>query len=271
MPFRKQFAALSLIACSVRIRVFCIECGVAFLVAVSALILVGQHTCLGDRLSHFALYWAILAMGLTVRALLKKRWFIGGFGGIVFLLHAVPVASLWLPDDPTAALSEKAAELTVVSANLYANNARKPEALAKLLALSPELLVLMEVGTEWEPVLKPLLDKFPHTLGTEGGTWLLSRHPLRLAKRTEMKVAGSATPNALLEATVLVSNSAIRVVAVHAPTPRGSVRVAQQWNQAAEYSLALRRDKDARHRMLIGDLNTTAFSAVFRTSYRPRD
>jgi endonuclease/exonuclease/phosphatase (EEP) superfamily protein YafD len=152
----------------------------------------------------------------------------------------------------------------VVSANLYANNVRMPEALAKLLELSPDLLVLMEVNDEWRAVLKPVLEKYPHTVGTGGATWLLSRHPLRMAARTEMKASGSARYDVLLEATVLAPGSAIRVVAIHPPPPRGSARIAQQRSQASDYALALQRDKNAPHRILIGDFNTSPFSAIFR-------
>lgn len=237
---------------------------VAFLGAVSALCFLGEHLSLGDRVSHFPLYWALLALGIIVRALLMKRWILSAVGGLLFLIHAVPVASLWLSDGRVPAGSERAAELTVVSANLYANNLRKPEARAKLLELSPDLLVLMEVNSEWQTVLKPLFEQFPHTIRTRETTWLLSRHPFRLAQCTEMRVAGSSESNALLEATVIVSGSAIRVVAIHVPTPRGSARVAQQRSQAADYVMALQRDKDAPHQMLIGDFNTSPFSAVFR-------
>jgi endonuclease/exonuclease/phosphatase (EEP) superfamily protein YafD len=238
--------------------------GVAFLAALSALCLFGQSLSLGDRLAHFPFYWALLALGLFVRASYIKRRMLAALAAALFLVHAVPVVSLWLRDSPPPARSEKHTVLTVVSANLYAHNSRKPEALAKLTNLSPDVLVLLELGDEWQAALKPLLEKYPHNFGTQGTTWMLSRHPLRMAARTEMKVADSARYDVLLEATVLAAESAIRVVAIHPPPPRGSDRVAQQRLQAADYALALQRDEDATHRMLIGDFNTTPFSAVFR-------
>lgn len=238
--------------------------GAAILAAVTALCFLGEYLSLGDRLSHFPIYWALFALVIVVCSLFGKRWKLCALGGLLFLVHAVPVASLWVPEDLVPSASERVAELIVVSANLFSDNARKPEALAKLMELSPDVLVLMEVTGEWQAVLKPVFEKFPHTLGTGEGTWLLSRHPLRMAQCTEMKAAGSAEFSALSEATVIVSGSAIRVVAIHALTPRGSARIARQWNQATDYAQALQRDKDAPNQMLIGDFNTTPFSAVFR-------
>lgn len=219
---------------------------------------------LGDRLSHFTFYWALLALGLVVWALVGRKWLLCAWAGILLAVHTVPVASLWLPDAHVPAVSEKHAELTVVSANLYVENRRKSEAVAKLMELSPDLLVLTEVGAEWRSELNTVFEKFPHSLGTNGGLWLLSRYPLRMAACTEMEAAGSEKSNAMLEATVIVSGSAIRVVAIHAPTPRGSARIRQQWSQATDYALALQRDEKSTCRMLIGDFNTTPFSAVFR-------
>lgn len=244
--------------------IFSVSFGAAVLAAITALCFSGEQLSAGDRLSHFPLYWALLAFGIVVRALFRKRWLLSAFGGILFLVHAVPVASLWLPPDHAPAPAPQAAELTIVSANLYANNRRKPEAVAKLMELSPDILVLMELGNEWQSALKPVLEKYPHTLGTGGATWLLSRHPLRMAVRTDMKAPGSARYDVLLEATVLAPGSAIRVVAIHPPPPRGSARIAQHRSQASDYALALQRDKEVPHRILIGDFNTSPFSAVFR-------
>ena len=235
--------------------------GLTVLTAVTLLSLAAEYTSLGDRLSHFTFYWALLALSLVVLASLGKRWILCAVGGLLFAVHAVPVLRLWLPDSDVPSPSVNAVEITVVSANLYVNNARQPEAVAKLMELSPDLLVLMEVGDRWQPALRPILARFAYTVGTDGDFWLLSRYPLRLAARTEIG-GGGLSP--LLEATLVAGDSAIRVVAIHAPTPRGAARLAQQRRQATDYARALNRDGAARCRMLIGDFNTTPFSKEFR-------
>lgn len=245
-------------------RVFSFWTGAAILAVLSALCFTGERLSVGDFLSHFPAYWALLALGFALCAAVKRRWVFCAVGAGLFFIHAVPVVSLWLPDRRAPSSSEKAATLTVVSANLYASNARKPEALAELMKLSPDVLILIEIGREWRTVLKPILGNYPHGVGTGGTIWMLSRHPLRRTASTEIRMPGLASSSPMLEATVMVTDSAIRIVGIHATRPKGSVGIAQQRNQAADYVQAFERDSEARHRLLIGDFNTTPFSAVFR-------
>ena len=230
----------------------------------SALSFSGEHLSVGDRLSHFRFYWAVLALGMLVVSVLRKRWIAAVVAGALLPIHAFPVVALWMPGDRIPPSSENKFRLNVVSANLYANNARKSEAVAKLMELFPDVLVLLEVSPAWRPALAPVVETYPHKIGMDGSIWLLSRHPLRLAQRTRMKSAFSGELEPLLEVTAIVAGSAIRVVAIHAPRPTGAAMIAQQRNQANDYTLALNRDKDAPHRILIGDFNTSPFSGVFR-------
>lgn len=217
----------------------------------------------GDRLSHFTAYWALCALCLLALAVAARRWKLTAVCAVLAIVNGAPVLRFWLPKGRNVVESGGSTEFTVVSSNLYASNQRKPEALAQLIRMSPDVLVIMELGREWRRTLKPLLEKYPHHAGTGGTIWLLSRHPIRMSSSGEIVTTGRPGSSPFVEATIVLPVSAIRIVGVHATRPTGSEGVAQQRRQAGDYVRSLQRDPNAEHRMLVGDLNTSPFSSVF--------
>lgn len=234
------------------------------LAAVTAVCLFGGGGSISDRVSHFTFYWACAGFLLGLLALLRRRWLSALVCGLLATAHAVPVLCLWLPDAQSLGSSEGGQRLSIVSANLYAGNRRKPEALARLMELNPDVLLVMEIGREWRTVLKPLVERYPHRVGTDGTIWLLSRCPLRQTWSGETARESGVSASPIIEATVLTPHSSLRIVGIHATRPTGAAGIAQQTRQASGYVKALGRDGDAPHRLLIGDFNTSPFSEVFR-------
>ena len=250
----------------------CLSLGVLLLLLATTGCLLKSVHFLGDRCVHFTAYWAIASAALILLALALKRHRQAAILFVLLAFHLQPLAMLWISEAAPRAAGDH--ELSVVSANLYANNLRRPEAVATLLSLDADVLLLLEVSKEWAPVLKPLLEKYPHHLGIDGSEWMLSRHPLLKPERIEITADSIAklngtTPSAtwdndaFLKADIVVDGKPIRMLGIHPPIPGGSPRFKQQFAQASAYKSAMEATPEVSAQLIIGDFNTTAFSAIF--------
>ena len=152
-------------------------------------------------------------------ALATRRWILLGVAALVALWHF----SLTVPELRSAvAVSDEvraAPALTVVSANLFADNRRVDDLVAELLAADADLLVLQELTPAHWVAFETALgdDVYPHRAiaplsGTQG-SGVVSRWPLddRDVDRS------SGAPQ--LSVTVEAPGGPIRVVDVHPPAP----------------------------------------------------
>ena len=259
-------------SCWIKFLNLCLSLGFLLLLLATTGCLLKSVHFLGDRCVHFTAYWAVASAALLLLALALKRNRKAAVLCVLLAFHLQPLAMLWISDEaPTAAGDH---ELTVVSANLYANNLRRPEAVATLLSLDPDVLLLLEVSKEWAPDLKPLLEKYPHHLGTDGSEWMLSRHPLMRPERIEITADSIAKLNgsppsavwdndAFLKADIEVGGKSIRVLGIHPPIPGGSPRFKQQFAQVSAYRSTMQAMPQVGAQLIIGDFNTTAFSSIF--------
>jgi endonuclease/exonuclease/phosphatase (EEP) superfamily protein YafD len=246
------------------------------LLLISGLSCWAPHSFAGDRCAHFTFYWAVLALLLVPWALWKKQWAVllpllcmGGF-------HGWRIAKLWRSDPVPVSLSGTPMEVSLVCANLYVGNLRRPEGLATLMELDPDVFILMEVDQRWREFLTPLLMKYPHQLGNDGEVWLLSRFPMENQKQVALtREHASNWPgqlpwpadrpwagNTLLQVNILAGGKKLRVVSIHPPVPSNSHRLAQQLYQVKAYGAALNDATAPEARVLMGDFNTTMFSSV---------
>jgi endonuclease/exonuclease/phosphatase (EEP) superfamily protein YafD len=249
----------------------------AVLVLVTLLAGMDRYVYLGGLCSPFRLYWSLLACVFAGWAWWRKRWRHMMLGISLALWHGVRIISLWRADATVVSLPEHPVELSVVSANLFAFNPRKPEGAARLLELDADVMVLIEVTDGWPNALGGVIQKYPYRLGIGGAEWLLSRYPLEDAagvflssKYLQSLDAERVYPpdqkweyNALLRATVVVGTQKLRVVAIHPYSPKAPHRYVQQFAQIKAYVEALRYPPKIAAQLLIGDLNTTPFSTVF--------
>jgi endonuclease/exonuclease/phosphatase (EEP) superfamily protein YafD len=214
-----------------------------------------------------------LAALLAIAAFWKRRWICGAAVTAVLLYHGAKLAPLYAsrPNPPSGhAADGSRATFSIVSANLYAANRRKDEAVAQLAALDPDILIVMEISEAWRRPLDGMLAKYPHRVGTETDLWLLSRFPLAEARIATLPEDGVGQDDradwglhTMITATVNIAGRTLRLVVVHPPTPRSAGRIAQQRFEAGNYAAALASSSPVGGRMLIGDFNTTIFSPVF--------
>jgi endonuclease/exonuclease/phosphatase (EEP) superfamily protein YafD len=231
------------------------------LVVGTAISFTGRFWLLGERLSHFRVYWVLGAGFLAFWALLERQRTLILEAIVVASLHAWPVSKLFWPRKIAAEVTQAQSVATrVVCANLFARNRRLPEAISSIQQLQADVVVLIEVTDAMGPALQGILAEYPHRLQQGSGIWLLSKHSLRLASLTR----GDPNASPFVEATIQLPTTLLRLVATHPKTPRTWQRVQQQRAEIPYWKDSLYRDSLARHCLLIGDFNTTPFSAGFQ-------
>lgn len=232
----------------------------------------------GDRFQHFTAYWAVLAAGLLVCVLVQKRFKLVLPVFFLLFMHASPVARHAFPilEPSPVNFAKTPQEITIVSANLLGGNPRHEDVVNRLKSLNADVLLLMEVSDAWKPALKALEEMFPYQVGEKRDTRLMSRWPMQELQEVKLTAAymRSILPpnttwpdtwdeNYLLNTTLLVNGSPLRLVGIHPPIPSSSNRLTGQRLQIEAYNLALNAAPAANAKVLIGDFNTTPYSKMF--------
>lgn len=143
----------------------------------------------------FRLQIMVLALGLLL-ALAIVAWRSGwnyqlGIGALLLTLivgwqlsYILRYTPLWPLEVPVAPPNASSIRLTVV--NLKVDNPAKRRVLQQLQELDVDLLLLIEIDSDWAAALAPLEDKYPHrqgvVLGDGLGLMLWSRLPLENAQ-----------------------------------------------------------------------------------------
>lgn len=233
------------------------------LMAASILSLVGMEVPWLNLFSHFQVY-LLLAWGLFLLLHGLAPRFRGAFWqpprvtrtGLFFLVvHALCIGSLWWPS--TQPDLEKPDRIEVVWFNMKFSE----EALRKFEAIlakdPPDVLALGEIG----PKTELMLEGFPHRLRSPKHDLLIaSRHPLE--RNQLVAVPGSGREQ--LGTTVVVGRRRFRVAAVHFRQPVYPVH----FTDFRSADATARKYDDL---ILVGDLNATPWSALFRHLCRSAD
>jgi endonuclease/exonuclease/phosphatase (EEP) superfamily protein YafD len=240
------------------------------LVLAGAVCVLGTVSWLGDvhwsfeLFSHFRFYYAILGLALAL-ALLPFRRF--ALALLVGLVGAVNVAGAWAYIAPPIGQLEdvKVPIVRIVWANI-GNWATDNAALKRFIERQkPDIVVLTELAASHEPMLAELRGQLPfQTTIPEGNPLGL----LLLSKREPVSLhfdLGAGERQPLLIANLCpADNNCLTLLALHAARPfpyRDGARD-RQLDYAA--SVAKRHVERGEKVVLVGDLNTTPFSPVFK-------
>lgn len=210
----------------------------------------------------------ILLSGLTVLGLAIYRPRTAALGGVMTIIAALPMLTFSKYDSPSQVACSPDACLTVITANVF----MQPDAMARLGALAEQeqadLVAINETSPRFAvqdfeahyPAfdrLRAAQDGQPEAYETRKLT-LLSRKPVdQLGKVTPAQTAGRG----LMFADLTGEWDGTRVVITHPLIP-----VSASWTQARNKLLSIAGDTaaDADSFILMGDFNTTPWSATFR-------
>ncbi len=229
---------------------------VAILSAVGFLAgLFGRHFWLLDLASHFRFqYLAVFAFGAVVFAI-NRRWSATAASGCA----AVALGASLLPYVPGDVPASPGGLVKVVSFNVNTANDRYADVLTYLLEQDADIVVLLEVSSEWIEQIAALDSTYPHSFveprNDNFGIAIYSKHALLerdLIKLTEHRIESLAV-------VVRIAGQSLRIVGTH-PLPPTSA------SNAAARDVQLRMLGQPPHAMptlLIGDFNLTQFSPIF--------
>lgn len=163
---------------------------------------------------------------------------------------------------PTVPTGSGPADVRLASANLLADPENGRSLIAWLRRTQPDLFLAMELTPEAARALAPLHTDFPYRLlVAEPGNFgigLYSRQPLeatQVLRLSRLRIAS-------LEVRLSLRGRAVTILATHPPPPIPP-RAAQARNEQLA-ALARRLRAQSGPAIVIGDLNTTPWSPVFR-------
>jgi endonuclease/exonuclease/phosphatase (EEP) superfamily protein YafD len=138
--------------------------------------------------------------------------------------------------------------------------------LAAIQREAPDVLVIEEVNDRWLRDLRPLTGLFPHTVTVPRddnfGIALFSRRPLAHQEVLDLGEVGVPT----LRVRLALDGTRLTVLATH-PVPPGSPRHYRWRNEQLQAVARMAAEQDGAV-VVIGDLNTTPWSAHFRRMLR---
>ncbi len=211
-----------------------------------------------DLFAHFRVQYFQLCLVLIAIALWKRM---NKRALIILALIAVNY-SLVLPlyfGKPEPATGKPARAMLM---NILSSNGNSAEVLKAVESADPDLLLLLEVTPQWEDKLTPLNENYPYRIAdprTDNfGIMMLSKIPLEHGKVLQIGPAG--VPSITAEAHF--PQGVVSVIGTHPVPPIGKEHSDSRNAQLAELAEQVSGQKYPV--LLMGDLNTTSWSAQFK-------
>ena len=230
--------------------------GVIILIATIAGFIPNIQFC--DVASHFRLVY-IAILGLILVPLLMVR---STFGILIvavgFVINSVPIILASLPRACLCADNSQMVSILNYNSEFQVNN--RVDLLRKEIEKKqPDIIALVEINQRWIDELQPSIEVYKHRKSAIDGPGLalLSKFPI---ERAEVNHYGKSNHPRII-ATLLVGNQHLNVIVVHPTTPKpsGFLERNQELKLVTEEAKSLASPK-----MVIGDLNCTQFSPVFK-------
>jgi len=230
----------------------------------STLAVFGARHWMFDLIGAFRVQYVVLLLPALLVAAWLRRGGLAALFALVIALHGATIAgSLWsvAGTSPVVDADATPATLRLVSANLLASNTGHAATSAMLQASEADLLVLLEYTPEWQEVLAPLADEWPHRVErpqqSPFGIALWSRLPLDEVRGIAFDLEGFPS----VEASVAVGETRLHVVATH-PVPPMSARLTARRDAHLD-ALGAHLARIEGPRVVAGDFNVTPWSASF--------
>ena len=214
-----------------------------------------------DLFSHFRVVYAwaaiLLAGGLFWQK--KRKW-----GGAALFCFLVNLATIWpyvvrLPAEP---LPANATRFKLFHANVLVLNTNYDSVLQQIADEKPDIIALAELTPGWFTALEPLKKTYPYFvrnhIGDRFGLGIWSRFPMT----GEAVYLGAGARCSVLARIQLVGKT-LTVLDTHPWPPAKSAWVAEQKRQLAAVAECIRKEPGPK--LIVGDLNATPWSYLFRT------
>ncbi|MDA0998689.1 MAG: hypothetical protein O2944_10840 [Proteobacteria bacterium] len=230
----------------------------------------GAYAWWCDLFSHFRMHYLFAALCIAVVALLAFWRRIAALALFLAAINGVTVG------DSTMAMDEGIGEpiLRIVSHNLRAPADRPSKSFAQILALKPDIAIMLEYLDGWDSQAKALFEAYPYRASTP--SWLPDggvHHRIVVVSKIPIRSAQSLQPpNGLprpfgIRFEVDVAGQPLAIYAVHLVKVVTPGEVRQRRFEHAMIHDWLRREPRPARVAVIGDMNATPYSAIFKSAF----
>lgn len=208
---------------------------------------------------HYVLLWVVV--GIWILLWRRYRWLILPLLGIV--INAVEIIPLYKTPARLTLQEEPAEVFSIASINLLQNNQEYASVEAYIREKDPDLVALVETTPLWARQLKEVSDTYPfqQLIPLHGyyGIMLLSRFPIDSSSIWYL----IQPPVPTLYARCRIGNQRLHLIVSHPPSPPSMKKI--RWRNETFRQIGRNMSELGDHRMIIGDLNMTSFSPVFKS------
>lgn len=222
----------------------------------------GRWSWVLDLFSHFRVVYAwalvLLALGFFWRK--QRSW-----GSIALFFFLVNLATIWpylirtAPEPPPA----HSLRLRVFHANLLVLNTDYAAVQKQIADENPDIVALAELTPGWFSALEPLKKTYPYFvrnhIGDRFGLGIWSKYPLT----GEAVYLGAGARCSVLARVSLPTQERLTLLYTHPWPPSKAAWVDEQKRQLA--AVAERIQIEPGPKLVLGDLNATPWSYLFRT------
>ena len=244
-------------------RVLVLPGVIAYLFAVSIVVLAADRFWLVDLLTFAWPYVGVAGLFLAVAALATRR-----MKAIVIALAGLAIAAIPALDVPTVRTSAAGGGLKVMTANLFVDNAEDPAVFVDLLRREkPDIVVLQEATAAWAQAISAS-KLYPHESSTENledeDMKVFSTLPIHSETALKRAFTEDHAHKQPLRLELDLNGRPLFLYAFHPETPRRL----WQWRDRNAYLAAaadaIRGDLEKAPVVVAGDWNTPTWSPFFR-------
>ena len=217
-----------------------------------------------DNLLGLQFQWLLAAALSVALGLVFYRRLTAWLLPLIALPGLLNMAPFYLPSDVQSATTP---ELKIGQLNIRYHNPHAARIFASLVEDDFDLLAISEIADHRVGELAQLSAHYPYSLGSNSlqgysqGHVLLSKWPLQNAIIHDLGYAGGKIIEARLALPHL--DEPVRILALHPGAPRSN----QLWrmrNATLSFVADLVADSDLAHQIVVGDLNVSPWSPVFK-------
>ncbi len=211
-----------------------------------------------DLATHFCAFYAFALLPIAVALLAVKRWRL-----LALVLVALAInTALLAPHYFRGSVPPDTQSLRIISINVLFENSQHERVLDCIRQEKPDLVLLLEVNSSWQPALATLESQFPYSLvETRTGSFgiaIFSQFPLEDLRLADLGSIGVPS----IKATIRVDDTPVQIVGTHFLPPMDGERSRLRNQQLIATAQHLARTP--RPCLLLGDLNITPWSPYFR-------
>jgi endonuclease/exonuclease/phosphatase (EEP) superfamily protein YafD len=211
-----------------------------------------------ELITHFrAHYLVVLTLGTITLAIIRRFKTAALFGGLA-LVNLWFVAPLYVPSADALAGDP----LRLLTVNVRGSNHSHEKALDLIEEADPDAILVLEVRPHWAEALDALADEYPHQLvhARPDGWGIAFFSRLSCPQLEVQNIGPGEIPSIVAE--IETPNGMVHLVGTHPAPPISSDHFAfrnEQFAALAKFASAYEGPT-----ILVGDLNSTSFSPMFR-------